>query len=220
MNDGLIGDVYHARGLCYKWRNTIGRAPVAPVPAGVHYDQWLGPAPLHAFTKTASITTGIGFGLRQRRLRNQGIHELDIARWGLGVNYPTKIAATGGHFMFDDDQETPNMLAVGYEFNEGGKKRMLTFEVRGWATNFEDKIGIDRKATPAASAISSTAARATCASSGTTNIGRTSLTAKIGNPGPSGPPAETTGPILLKLSGQTIPISAMRQLKKAQNRHC
>lgn len=47
MKDGLIGDIYHARGLCFKWRDTIGRAPAEPVPAGVHYDPWLGPAPKH-----------------------------------------------------------------------------------------------------------------------------------------------------------------------------
>ena len=61
--DGLIGDVYMARGLCFKWRDTIGRKPVEPVPAGVHYDLWLGPAPearLHR--RTASTTTGTGSG--------------------------------------------------------------------------------------------------------------------------------------------------------------
>src|SRR3954470_10554008 len=51
MRDGLLGDVYMARGLCFKMRDTIGRAPVQPVPPGVHYDLWLGPAPKHAFTK-------------------------------------------------------------------------------------------------------------------------------------------------------------------------
>ena len=49
MKEGLIGDVYMARGLVYKWRDTIGRAPVEPVPAGVHYDLWLGPAPQRPF---------------------------------------------------------------------------------------------------------------------------------------------------------------------------
>src|ERR1700722_4293974 len=51
IKDGLIGDPYLARGLCYKWRDTIGRAPVEAVPAGVDYDLWTGPAPVHAFTK-------------------------------------------------------------------------------------------------------------------------------------------------------------------------
>src|ERR1039457_2699418 len=51
LREGLIGDIYMARGLCFKWRDTIGRAPVEPVPGGVHYDLWLGPAPVHEFTK-------------------------------------------------------------------------------------------------------------------------------------------------------------------------
>src|SRR5258706_12588444 len=51
LREGLIGDVYLARGLCFKWRDTIGRTPVGPVPAGVHYDLWSGPAPLKPFTQ-------------------------------------------------------------------------------------------------------------------------------------------------------------------------
>src|ERR1700685_4319470 len=50
MQDGLLGDVYLSRGLCFKWRDTIGRTPVSPVPAGVDYDLWLGGAPQHEFT--------------------------------------------------------------------------------------------------------------------------------------------------------------------------
>ncbi|MES1261706.1 MAG: Gfo/Idh/MocA family oxidoreductase, partial [Acidobacteriota bacterium] len=51
MKEGVIGDVYHARGLCYKWRKTIGKTPEEPVPAGVDDDLWLGPAPKRAFTR-------------------------------------------------------------------------------------------------------------------------------------------------------------------------
>ena len=77
---------------------------------------------------------------------NQGIHELDICRWGLGVTYPTRISATGGHFMFDDDQETPNTLVVTYEFNgHGNKRQLMVFEVRHWITNHEAGIGEDRR---------------------------------------------------------------------------
>src|SRR5436190_13072197 len=49
INEGLLGDVYMARGLCFKWRDTIGRTPVEAVPAGVDYDLWIGPAPKQAF---------------------------------------------------------------------------------------------------------------------------------------------------------------------------
>ena len=141
MREGLIGDVYHARGLCYKWRNTIGRKPEEPVPAGVDYDLWLGPAPKRAFTQNRfHYNWHWMWDYGNGDLGNQGIHEVDIARWGLGVKYPTKVSAIGGHFMFDDDQETPNTLCAAFEFDEGGRKKMMTFEVRHWMTNHEADI--------------------------------------------------------------------------------
>jgi len=145
MRSGELGDVYMARGLCFKARNTIGKTPVEPVPPGVDYDMWTGPAPLRPFTKNRFHynwhwfwDTGNGdFG-------NQGIHEVDIARWGLGVTHPTKVSAIGGKFMFDDDQETPNTLSAAYEFNVGGKAKMMTFEVRHWYSHHEAGIGGER----------------------------------------------------------------------------
>ncbi|MGD0001862.1 MAG: Gfo/Idh/MocA family oxidoreductase [Bryobacteraceae bacterium] len=142
IHAGLVGDVYMARGLCFKWRDTIGRAPVAPVPAGVHYDLWLGPAPLHAFTQNRFHYKWHWFwDYGNGDFGNQGIHQLDVARWGLGVTYPTKVSAMGGHVMFDDDQETPNVLAASFEFDAGGKKKLLNFEVRHWITNHEAGMG-------------------------------------------------------------------------------
>jgi predicted dehydrogenase len=143
MKAGLIGDVYLSRGLCYKWRNTIGHAVEETPPVGFHFDIWTGPAPLKPFTKNRFHynwhwvwDTGNGdFG-------NQGIHELDVARWGLGVKYPTRVAAIGAHVMFKDDQTTPNILNIAYEFDmPGGKKRLMEFEVRHWCTNHEAQIG-------------------------------------------------------------------------------
>jgi predicted dehydrogenase len=139
---GLIGDVYLARGLCFKWRDTIGHKPVQPVPPGVHYDLWLGPAPLHAFTANRFHYNWHWFwDYGNGDIGNQGIHQIDVARWGLGVTYPTKVTAIGGHFMFDDDQETPNVLTALYEFPSGGKKKMMEFSVRHWITNHEAGIG-------------------------------------------------------------------------------
>ena len=143
MREGLLGNVYMSRGLCYKWRASIGHAPQEPVPPGVHYDLWTGPAPLKPFTKNRFHynwhwiwDTGNG------DLGNQGIHEIDLARWGLGVTLPTKVTAVGGHFLFDDDQQTPNVLTVAYEFKTpDAKTKMMNFEVRGWITNHEAGIG-------------------------------------------------------------------------------
>jgi predicted dehydrogenase len=142
MRDGLIGDIYMARGLCFKRRDTIGRAPVSPVPPGVHYDLWLGPAPSREFTVNRFHYNWHWFwDYGNGDLGNQGVHQLDMARWGLGVKYPTSVSAIGGHFMFDDDQETPNTITASYEFHDGGVKKILVFEVRHWMTNHE--AGID-----------------------------------------------------------------------------
>src|SRR5579863_10136116 len=149
MREGLIGDIYMARGLCFKWRADIGHKPVVPVPPGVDYDLWTGPSPMHQFTMNRFHYNWHWFwDYGNGDLGNQGIHEMDVARWGLGVKYPTKISAIGGHFMFDDDQETPNTLNCAFEFNEDGKHKMLEFEVRHWMSNGEATVG----RTPARSA--------------------------------------------------------------------
>src|SRR5256714_149486 len=133
IREGLIGDVYMARGLCYKRRDTIGRKPVEPVPPGVHYDLWLGPAPQHAFTQNRFHYNWHWFwDYGNGDLGNQGIHEVDVCRWGLGVKHPSKVSAMGGHFMFDDDQETPNTLNASFAFEDGGRKKLMDFEVRHW----------------------------------------------------------------------------------------
>jgi predicted dehydrogenase len=142
MREGLLGDLYLSRGLCYKWRNTIGKKPISDPPAGVDYDLWTGPAPKKPFTENRFHYNWHWFwDFGNGDLGNQGIHEVDIARWGLGVKFPTKVTAIGGKFMFDDDQETPNTLNCAFEFNENGKRQMMEFEVRHWMTNHEGGIG-------------------------------------------------------------------------------
>jgi len=144
LQEGVIGDLYMSRGLCFKWRDTIGRKPTEPVPAGVNYDLWLGPAPEHDFTRNRFHYNWHWFwDYGNGDFGNQGIHQVDVARWGLGVKYPTKVSAMGGHFMFDDDQETPNDLTATYEFDDGGKKKYMTFEVRHWISNHEAGINVE-----------------------------------------------------------------------------
>jgi predicted dehydrogenase len=142
MKAGEFGEIYMARGLCFKARNTIGKTPVEPVPPGVDYDMWTGPAPIRPFTKNRFHYNWHWFwDTGNGDLGNQGIHEVDIARWGLGVTHPTKVSAIGGKFMFDDDQETPNTLNCAYEFNVNGKPKMMEFEVRHWYSHNEAGIG-------------------------------------------------------------------------------
>jgi predicted dehydrogenase len=163
MREGELGEVYMSRGLCYKWRDSIGKYPDGPMAPGekfaytvggnaeptydaaylskVDYDLWTGPAPKRTFNRNRFHYNWHWFwDTGNGDLGNQGIHEVDIARWGLGVTHPTKVSAIGGKFMFDDAQETPNTISASFEFDVAGKKKMMTFEVRHWISNHEAGI--------------------------------------------------------------------------------
>jgi predicted dehydrogenase len=145
LQSGQMGEVYLAKGICYKWRESIGKTPDEPVPDGVHYDLWLGPAPKRPFSQNRfHYNWHWNWDYGNGDMGNQGVHEMDIARWGLGVTLPTKVSAIGGHFMFDDDQNTPNTLMAVYEFpnpyGDGDKKKVLQFETRHWICNNEGDL--------------------------------------------------------------------------------
>lgn len=142
LQAGKLGEVYMARGLCFKWRNTIGKTPDEPAPPGVHYDLWIGPAPKRPFSQNRfHYNWHWQWAYGNGDIGNQGVHQLDAARWGLGLDrLPEKVFAGGAHVMFDDDQETPNILNASLEFS-GRPKKILQFEVRHWMTNHE--AGID-----------------------------------------------------------------------------
>jgi predicted dehydrogenase len=145
MKDGEFGEIYHARALCFKARNTIGKTPVEAVPPGVDYDMWCGPAPLRPFTKNRFHYNWHWFwDTGNGDLGNQGIHEVDIAHWGSGWKHPTKVTAAGGKYMFDDDQETPNTILASLEFVVDGKPKLMTFDTRHWYNNHEGGIGGER----------------------------------------------------------------------------
>ena len=129
LREGVIGDVYMARGLCYKWRPSIGKKPDAPVPPGVHYDMWLGPAPKRAFSENRfHYNWHWNWSYGNGDIGNQGVHEMDMARWGLGVGLPTQVQSMGGQFMFDDDKEVPNTQIATFAYPE--QNTMLVVEVR------------------------------------------------------------------------------------------
>ncbi len=152
LHEGGLGEVYLAKGLCYKWRKTIERCADEPAPRGVDYDLWLGPAPKRPFNRNRfHYNWHWNWDYGNGDMGNQGVHEMDIARWGLGVTLPTRVHAVGGHFLFDDDQQTPNVLLATFEFpNPKGaadKKKILQFEVRGWVTNAEDGLWMKKQST-------------------------------------------------------------------------
>jgi predicted dehydrogenase len=149
LRSGLIGDPYMARAIVYKWRGPIGRAQPEPVPNGVHYDLWLGPAPEKPFTRNRfHYNWNWLWDFGNGDLGNQGIHEIDAARWGLGVRYPNRVSAMGGHYMFDDDQETPNTVTAVWEFGTGARRKSIVFELRHWITNGEAGMGDPKSGEP------------------------------------------------------------------------
>ncbi len=120
-----------ARGLCYKPRDSIGDPGEYQAPAGVDYDLWSGPAPILPITRIRfhydwHWQWPYGGG----DLCNQGVHEMDIARWGLGENTLSKhVFSYGGRLGYKDAGETPNTQVIMHEYPDDGKT--IVFEVRG-----------------------------------------------------------------------------------------
>jgi len=143
IQGGLIGKIYQAKGLCYKRRASIGRKPDIATPPGIDWDMFLGPAPLRPFNELRFRYNWHWFwDTGNGDIGNQGVHELGIARWGLGdPQWPLTAYAHGGKFAYDDDQETPNTLTAAFDM--GGRE--LTFEVRGLLTNAEGAVPRGRR---------------------------------------------------------------------------
>jgi len=141
LRQGAIGKVYMAKGLCFKRRVSIGKSPNGPVPPGVDYNTWLGPAPMRPFNPNRFHYNWHWFwDTGNGDIGNQGVHEMDIARWGLGKNtLPKKVVSTGGKFAYDDGQETPNTQLATFEYDDC----QLVFEVRGLLTGGESSIAFD-----------------------------------------------------------------------------
>lgn len=117
LKSGVIGRVYFARGWYTNNRKSIGKGTVVPVPSNLNFDLWQGPAPRKEYRSNLVHYNwhwfwhwGTGEAL------NNGTHELDVIRWGLGVDYPTKVVSAGGRFHFDDDWETPDTQTITYNF--------------------------------------------------------------------------------------------------------
>ncbi|HKJ68322.1 MAG TPA: Gfo/Idh/MocA family oxidoreductase [bacterium] len=141
LHEGVIGDVYMAKGLCYKPRESISEKMDTRAPEGLHYDLWLGPAPLQQFNPNYVHYNWHWFwDFGNGDIGNQGVHEMDLARWGLDKkSLPTKIYSDGGYYAFDSDQQTPNTQHATFKWDDG---KILQFEVRGLYTNGDDEIRI------------------------------------------------------------------------------
>ncbi len=137
---GSIGRAVFAKAWESARQGSIGRPADSDVPPGVDYDLWLGPAPQRAFNRNrfhGSWRWFFDYGTGD--LGNDGVHRLDVARWGLETAVaakggklpvlPRAVTAQGGKYYFDDAQEWPDTLMVTYDY----PGCVLTYEMRIWS---------------------------------------------------------------------------------------
>jgi predicted dehydrogenase len=151
LQGGLIGDIYFAKGLCFKRRASIGHADDSPTPPGVDWDLFLGPAPMRPFNKLRFKYNWHWFwDTGNGDIGNQGVHEMGICRWALGdPAWPQTAYSQGAKYAYTDDQETPNTLLASYNYGT----REIAFEVRGLLTGGEGIPSAPRLGAPAAGAV-------------------------------------------------------------------
>lgn len=140
LREGLIGDVLVARCWNVQRRSSIGRGRDTDPPPSLDYDTWVGPAPMIPY-RTNRVhdrwTWWRHFGCGD--MGNDGVHDIDYTRWGLGVEtHPVKVWAAGGKLFFDDDQEFADTQQVTFEYpgDDNGRRRLLVYEQRLWSTNY------------------------------------------------------------------------------------
>jgi predicted dehydrogenase len=116
LKEGVIGKVYMAKAWYANTRGPIGIGKVIPVPANLDYELWQGPAPRRPYKDNLIHYNwhwfwnwGTGEAL------NNGTHDIDVARWGLGLDYPQKVNSVGGRYHFKDDWETPDTQVITFE---------------------------------------------------------------------------------------------------------
>lgn len=135
LREGVIGEIYMGRGTVYRSRPSIGKKPDGPVPEGVNWDLFRGPAPMIPFNENHFLynwhwywdTSSSEFG-------NNGTHAMDIIRLGMNINkHPVKISCCGGFYAYaqESDQDVPNFQVAAYEYEDG---KILELEVRSLPT--------------------------------------------------------------------------------------
>ncbi len=126
LREGIIGRVYFAQSWYTNNRTSIGKGEAGPPPAGLDYELWQGPAPRLAFKSNYLHYNWHWFWhWGNGELGNNGVHMIDLCRWGLGMDYPSQVTSAGGRYRYPDVQETPDTHVVSFDFPGG---RTITWE--------------------------------------------------------------------------------------------
>lgn len=129
VKSGKLGKCRMAKAINCQRRGKIGHLEDEPAPPHVHYDLWLGPAPNRPFNRNRfHYKWHWWWDYGTGDTGNDGIHQIDIARWGLGVELPKAVSCSGGQLWYDDDHQTPDTQMATFEFDDC----YLVFEMRLW----------------------------------------------------------------------------------------
>jgi predicted dehydrogenase len=130
LREGEIGPVRYARCWYFNRRGTIGRGRVTEPPEWLDFDLWQGPAPRREYKDNlVHYNWHWHWHWGNGELGNNGVHALDLARWGMGVDYPRRVGSAGGRYRFEDDQETPDTHVVTYDFGD----KTIMWEGLSWS---------------------------------------------------------------------------------------
>jgi predicted dehydrogenase len=127
IHDGLIGNAYYAKAWYSNTRKSIGIGKPAPVPPQLDWELWQGPAPRRPYTDNIQPYNWHWFRIYGAgEALNNGTHEVDVCRWALGVDYPQRIASSGGRYHFKDDWQFYDTLVTSYEYPD----KMISWECK------------------------------------------------------------------------------------------
>ncbi len=126
LHDGIIGDIHYGRSWYFNKRPSMGIGKSTPVPGWLNWELWQGPAPRVSYKDNVVHYDwhwvwhwGTGEAL------NNGMHFVDLLRWGMQLGYPSKVTSTGGRYHHQDDWETPDTQLVNFSFVNG---KTMTWE--------------------------------------------------------------------------------------------
>lgn len=126
LHEGIIGRLYHARNWYTNDRGSIGTEDPSEAPAHINYELWQGPAPRRPFkSNVVHYNWHWNWHWGNGELGNNGVHTLDLCRWGLGVEFPIRVTSSGGRYCYTDDQITPDTQSVSWEFED---QKLITWE--------------------------------------------------------------------------------------------